>query len=489
MEPENKLIQQRLEKLNKIKELGINPYPYEFNQKQHADEILAEYSKLKKEEQTKNKVSIAGRIVTLRPMGKAAFAHLQDESGKIQFYIREDAIGKKQFELFKLLDIGDIIGIIGTVFRTKMGEISIKVKSLELLTKSLHPLPEKWHGLKDTEIRYRQRYLDLISNQEVIEVFKKRSAIIDEVRAYLKEKKFIEVDIPALQTVYGGAAAKPFVTHLNTFNMDVFLQISPELYLKRLIIGGMEKVFFMGKNFRNEDIDRTHNPEFTMIEFYESYVDYNKVMKNTEELISRTCKKINGKTKIKYGEKEIEFKMPFERLTMFEAIKKHAKLDVAKMSNEELKQKCIELKKETGSWDVMVNEIFEALVEEKLIQPTFIIDYPLTISPLTKVHRKDNRLVERFELFINGTEVANAYSELNDPKEQEVRFNLQEESKKAGNEEVYETDKDFVKAMMYGMPPCGGVGIGIDRLVMLLTNQHSIRDVIPFPFMKPEADK
>jgi len=488
MEMEEKLIQQRVDKLNSIKKLNVNPYPYTFKQTHHAEEILTKYEKLKKEEHTKDKVSIAGRIMTLRPMGKAAFGHLQDESGKIQFYIREDEVGKENYELFKLLDLGDIIGLQGTIFRTKMGEISIKVNKLDLLTKSLHPLPEKWHGLKDTEIRYRKRYLDLIANQDVIEVFKKRALVVDEIRSFLKEKGFLEAEIPTLQPVYGGAAAKPFKTHLNAFNVGVYLQISPELYLKRLIIGGIEKVFFMGKNFRNEDVDRTHNPEFTMVEWYEAYIDYNQLMKDAEELISKICKKINKTTKIKYNDKEIDFKPPFQKLTMIEAIKKYAKLDINKMSDEELKSKVKELDKEIGSRDVMINEIFEALVEDKLIQPTFILDYPLTISPLTKVHRENPKLVERFELFINGTEIANAYSELNDPIDQESRFDQQEKARKEGQEEVYETDKEFVTAMMYGMPPCGGIGIGVDRLVMLMTNQQSIRDVIPFPFMKPEND-
>jgi len=485
VQPEHRLIEERKRKLETIRSMGINPYPYSFEQKHHSDEILLKYSKLKTEEKTNDKVLMAGRITALRQMGKASFGHIQDSTGKMQFYIREDETGNKNYALFKLLDIGDIIGIKGTVFKTKTGEVSVRIKELELLSKALHPLPEKWHGLKDPEIRYRQRYLDLISNPEVSEVFKKRAVIIDEIRNFLKEDSFIEVDTPTLQPVYGGAEAKPFTTKLNALNMNVYLQISPELYLKRLIIGGMEKVFFIGKNFRNEGVDRTHNPEFTMMECYESYADYNKVMQRVENMISSICKKVNGAAKIKYGNIEIDFKAPWKRMTMFEAIKKYAHLDVEKMSEIELKKKVRELGLEMGSKDEMINSIFEELVEKHLIQPTFITDYPITICPLTKVHRKNKNLVERFEAFVNGTEIANAYSELNDPVEQEKRFSIQEEKRKEGKEEAHPKDKDFVEAMHYGMPPCGGVGIGIDRLIMFLTNQHSIRDVIPFPFMKP----
>lgn len=485
IQPEHRLIEERKKKLETIRSMGINPYPYTFDQKHHSDEILLKYSKIKAEEKTNDKVSIAGRITSLRQMGKASFGHIQDSAGKIQFYIKEDEVGNENYRLFKLLDMGDIVGIKGTVFKTKTGEVSVWVKNIELLSKSLHPMPEKWHGLKDPEIRYRQRYLDLISNYEVAEVFKKRAIIIDEMRSFLKEERFIEVDTPTLQPVYGGAEAKPFTTRLNALNMNVYLQISPELYLKRLVIGGMEKVFFIGKNFRNEGVDRTHNPEFTMMECYEAYADYNKVMQRVENMISQICRKVNGSTKVKYGDAEIDFKTPWKKMTMFEAIKKYAGLDVEKMSEESLKKKIRELNLETGSKDEMINSIFEELVEKNLVQPAFITDYPLTICPLTKVHRKNPKLVERFEAFVNGTELANAYSELNDPVEQDKRFSMQEEKRKEGKEEAHPKDMDFVEAMYYGMPPCGGVGIGIDRLVMFLTNQHSIRDVIPFPFMKP----
>jgi len=485
VQPEHRLIEERKRKLETIRSMGINPYPYSFEQKHHSDEILLKYSKLKTEEKTNDKVLMAGRISSLRQMGKASFGHIQDSAGKIQFYIREDETGDKNYALFNLLDIGDIIGIKGTVFKTKTGEVSVWIKELELLSKALHPMPEKWHGLKDPEIRYRQRYLDLISNPEVAEVFKKRAIIVDEMRNFLKEDGFIEVDTPTLQPVYGGAEAKPFTTRLNALNMNVYLQISPELYLKRLIIGGMEKVFFIGKNFRNEGVDRTHNPEFTMMECYESYADYNKVMQRVENMILSICKKVNGAAKVKYGDIEIDFKTPWKRMTMFEAIKKYASLDVEKMLEAELKKKIRELGLEIGSKDEMINNIFEELVEKHLIQPTFITDYPMTICPLTKVHRKNQNLVERFEAFVNGIEIANAYSELNDPVEQEKRFSIQEEKRKEGKEEAHPKDSDFVEAMYYGMPPCGGVGIGVDRLVMFLTNQHSIRDVIPFPFMKP----
>ena len=489
MESDNKLKIQRIENLNNLKSLKVNPYPYTFNQTHHASEILKKYEKLANEEKTKDKVSVAGRIMTLRMMGKAAFGHLQDDSGKIQFYIREDNVGGKIYSIFKNFDLGDIAGVSGIVFRTKTGEVSVWVENIELLSKSLLPLPEKFHGLKDTEIRYRQRYLDMVMNPEVKRVFEKRATIVREMRSFLDSRGFIEVEIPVLQPVYGGAAARPFITHVNSLNRDFYLQISPELYLKRLIIGGMEKVYFLGKNFRNEDIDRTHNPEFSMMECYEAYVDYNTVMKLTEDMIEHICKKVNGTTKIKYNNNIIDFKAPWTRITMFEAIKKFAKLDVEKMSDTELKSEIHKAKLEAGSRDEMINELFEHYAESKLIQPTFITDYPLTICPLTKVHRKNPKLVERFEAFVNGTELANAYSELNDPIEQDVRFSMQEKNREEGDEEAHPIDKDFVTAMEYGMPPCGGLGIGVDRLVIFLTAQESIRDVIPFPLMKTFEDK
>ena len=484
MDETNQLRLQRIEKLERINSMGINPYPYKYEQKNHASEILEKYQKLKNEEKTKNEVNIAGRIMTLRQMGKASFGHLQDESGKIQFYIKEDEVGKKQYTLFENLDLGDIIGIGGTVFRTKKGEVSIWVKKIEILTKSLLPLPEKYHGLKDTEIKYRQRYLDMIMNPETIEVFKKKSLLIEEMRSFLRTAGFMEVEIPILQPIYGGAAARPFTTHVHALKTDYYLQISPELYLKRMIIGGIEKVFFIGKNFRNEDIDRTHNPEFTMMECYESYSDYNDIMKLTETMVEHLCKKLNKTTKIKFEDKVLDFKTPWKRLTMFQAIKEYGKLDVEKMSYEEILDEVRKRNMESGSKDEMINGLFEKLAEPNLTQPTFIIDYPLTICPLTKVHRKNPKLVERFEAFVNGTELANAYSELNDPIEQEKRFKMQQENKEKGDEEFHPMDEDFVRAMEYGMPPCGGLGIGVDRLAMLLTNQSSIRDVIPFPFMK-----
>ena len=486
MGSDNRLKNQRTEKLNNIISLKVNPYPYSFNQTHHALEILEKYKKLSNEKKTKDKVSIAGRIMTLRMMGKAAFGHLQDDSGKIQFYIREDIVGEKSYAIFKNFDLGDIAGINGVIFRTKMGEISVWVENIELLGKSLLPMPEKFHGLKDVEIRYRQRYLDMIMNPEVKSVFRKRAEIIREMRNFLDTRGFVESEIPVLQPVYGGAAAKPFITHINTLKRDFYLQISPELYLKRLIIGGMEKVYFLGKNFRNEDIDRTHNPEFTMMECYQMYVDYNDIMKLTEEMIENICNKVNKTTKIKYENNIIDFKIPWKRMTMFEAIKKYSKLNVEKMSDDDLKTEIRKVNLMSSSRDEMINELFEYYAEPQLIQPTFITDYPLTICPLTKVHRKNPKLVERFEAFVNGTELANAYSELNDPIEQNARFKIQEKKKTEGNEEAHPLDNDFVTAMEYGMPPCGGLGIGVDRLVIFLTEQESIRDVIPFPLMKNE---
>jgi len=484
---EAELINERLKKLEEIKKLGINPYPYSFDVRNHAAELQEKYSKLKKEEQTKERAAAAGRIMALRPMGKAGFGNVEDATGRIQFYIREDEVGKENYKLFKLLDIGDIIGIEGTVFKTKTGELSLWVKKITLLTKSLRPLPEKWHGLKDVETRYRQRYVDLIMNKDVKDTFALRAKIINAMREFLDSKGFLEVETPTLQTVYGGANAKPFLTFHNELKQNMFLSISPELYLKRCIVGGMERVYTICKNFRNESIDTRHNPEFTSMECYQAYADYNDMMKLTEEMVEFICKKVLGTTKVKYGDAVLDFKAPWKRMRMKDAIKKYYMLDVDKMTDAELREKIRDLKVESGNTrDEMINAIFEDQVEKNLIQPTFITDYPKEICPLTKVHREDSKLVERFEGFASSMELANAYSELNDPKDQEARLRKQEEARKKGNEEANPMDADFVRALEYGMPPTGGLGIGIDRMVMLLTNSVSIRDVILFPMMKVE---
>lgn len=480
---EEELVKERLKKLEEIKKLGINPYPYSFDAKNHIADIKADFSKLKNEEKSRANVSIAGRVRAVRNMGRAAFGDIEDLTGKLQFYIKEDE-DKKQYKMFRLLDLGDFIGIEGIPFKTRTGELSVWIKKLAFLAKAVHPLPEKWHGLKDPEIRYRQRYLDLIINQDVKKRFMQRTEIVSYMREFLDNKGFIEVETPLLQPIYGGANAKPFKTHLNALSMDMFLSISPELYLKRLIIGGFEKVYTICKNFRNEGIDRDHNPEFTMMECYHSYADYNDMMKLTEEMIELIAKKLHGKTKVNFQGKIIDFKTPWQRMTMAEAIKKIMHLDVKKMSDAELKKKCHELKLESGSRDIMINAIFEEGCEKHLIQPTFITDYPKEICPLTKTHRKDPLLVERFEGFVNGIELANAYSELNDPKEQFERLKKQEELRKKGDEEANPMDNDFVEAINIGMPPTGGLGIGVDRLVMFLTDAPSIREIIFFPMMK-----
>jgi len=475
MAREDEIIKERLRKIQAFKEKGINPYPYNFDKKDTASDLQEKYKKLGNEKFGKKAV-VAGRIMAIRSFGKLAFMKLQDSSGEIQLVFIPKKGDKKSEnkvkETSKLVDIGDIVGVEGKIFRTKRGELSIMSEEVKMLSKSIKPLPEKWHGLKDKEERYRKRYLDLIMNPKVREVFETRAKIIDEIRDFMKKRDFLEVETPNLQPLYGGAEARPFVTNLYALDIKIFLSISPELYLKRLITGGFEKVFTICKNFRNEGIDRLHNPEFTMIELYQSYADYKDMMELTENLISSLVKKLYGKTKIEYNGKMIDFKVPFKRLKMLDAVKKTG------ANPERLK---------VGK----INEIFEEKVEKTLIQPTFIIDYPKEICPLTKEHRKNNKLVERFELFVDGGELANAYSELNDPIEQEKRLNQQVKDRKKAKDydahfEANVIDKDFVESMSYGMPPLGGVGIGIDRLIMLLTNSPSIRDVILFPFMKPE---
>lgn len=492
MTTEDNLITQRLKKLEEIRKLKIDPYPYSYNKTHNAEEILNKFSEIKKEEKTNVKVSMAGRLMTIRKMGKASFADLQDSTAKIQLYIREDEVGNNQYELFNNLDLGDIIGIEGTVFRTKMGEISIWAKKLELLAKSLKPLPEKWHGLKDIEIRYRQRYIDMISNSVVRDTFIKRFEIIKVVREFLDNKGFIEVEIPTLQPQYGGANAKPFKTHINAWDINLYLSISPELYLKRLIVGGYEKVYTLCKNFRNEDADTTHNPEFTMMECYQAYVDYNNMMELTEDLYAHVANKVFGTTKINYQGREIDLKKPWKRITMFEAIKIYGKIDVAELSDKELYEKAKRLNLEinkTTPRGLIIQQLFEKLVEPQLIQPIFITDHPKETTPLCKLKRGNKDLIERFEPFINGWEIGNAYSELNDPILQKELLREQGEEGRGGNEEHHPMDEDFINALEIGMPPTGGLGLGIDRMIMLFTNSASIRDVILFPTMKPQTDK
>lgn len=489
---ENDQVLQRKQKLKNLFERGVEPYPYSFNKKNNAKELLEKHEKLKKEGKTKDKVSLAGRIMTLRVMGKAGFAHIQDETGKIQIYVREDKINKDDYKTFSKSDLGDIIGVEGSVFRTKLGELSIWVTKFKLLSKSLLPLPEKWHGLKDKEIRYRRRELDILTNPEVMEVFRKRSSIIKAIKEYLDSKGFLEVEIPTLQPVYGGAEARPFITHLKELDMQVYLSISPELYLKRLIVGGYEKVYTLCKNFRNEGIDRTHNPEFTAMECYQAYADYEDMMKLTEELYSFVAKKVFGTTKINYQGKTFDLKTPWKRLSVKDGLKKYAEINVDKLDDKAIKAL---VKKHNIQHEGELTKgraillLFEELVESKLDGPVFIIDYPKEASPLCKAKRGDPEFIEKFEPYINGWEMGNAYSELNNPEIQKNLLMEQVRQLKAGNAEAHPFDEDFVKAIETGMPPTGGLGLGIDRMIMLLTNSESIRDVILFPFMKTFAEQ
>lgn len=478
------LMEERRKKLEALRCLGINPYPYCYEQTHHAAAILADFDKLSKQ---KAAVRAAGRIMSIRRMGKASFAHIEDRTGKVQLYLNNDTL-KKSYELLKLLDIGDFIGAAGTLFRTKTGEVTIEVKELTVLSKSLRPLPEKWHGLKDTEIRYRQRAVDLVMNPDVREVFKMRSRIISGMRAFLDAAGFLEVETPTLQTMYGGAAARPFTTHHNALDIDLYLRISNELYLKRLIVGGFEKVYEFVKDFRNEGIDRTHNPEFTMMECYWAYADYNDVMKLVEDMMSTIALDIFGTTKLTFQGKAIDLTPPWKRLPMAAAVKKYAGFDVTTMSDEELfaevRRLGVELEEQKRG--LAIAALFGELVEEKLVGPVFITDYPRETCPLAKTHRKDPALIERFEPYVAGWEMGNAYSELNDPILQRTLLEAQAKSLAAGHEESHPMDEDYCRALEVGMPPTGGLGLGIDRWVMLFTDQPSIRDVIFFPTMRPQ---
>lgn len=493
MPTEKELIQERLKKLEEIRKLGINPYPYKYEYSARAEEINSKYAGLKKEEHTPDKVKVAGRLMALRRMGKATFAHVMDETGKIQLYFQIDNMGKDEYKFLKLLDIGDWIGAEGTIFKTKTGEVTVKVKKAELLSKSIKPLPEKWHGLKDKEARYRHRYLDLIMNPEIKQVFINRTKIIDTIRDVLNRKGFLEVDTPVLQPIYGGAAARPFKAHLNELDMPVYLRISDELYLKRLIVGGFEKVYEFSKDFRNEGIDRTHNPEFTQIEIYQAYADFTDMKELVQDLYVAAAMAIHGKTKFKFGEHELDVKKPWQEYTMVEALKKFADIDIESLDKEDVLDLAdsygIEMPQRTKGW--AINGLFEELVEDKLIQPTLITHHPVETTPLCKHcrHHPESHYIERFEPFIAGMEIANAYSELNDPILQRKYLEEQAKELKEGSDESHPMDEDFIQAIEYAMPPTGGIGIGIDRMCMIILNQQSIRDVLFFPFMKPEHEE
>src|SRR3989344_2230239 len=487
------LDENKLRKLEEIKTAEIDPYPYNFDQTHQAREINEKYAKLKNEQHTRDHASVAGRIILKRVMGKASFFQIQDQSGKLQIYLTQDDLGEKQYHLFaKKTDTGDIIGVKGTIFKTRMGEVTVKASAIQFLAKSLIIMPEKFHGLKDEELRYRQRYVDLIVNPEVKDVFIKKAKIYRAIREFLHHRGFIEVQTPILQTEYGGANARPFLTKINAWDMKMYLRIAYELHLKRLIVGGFEKIFDLSSCFRNEDADRTHNPEFAMMEIQWAYADYNNAMKLTEELWEYVAKKVLGTTIIEYAGKKINLKAPWKRLTMKEALKVHANIDVDALSEEDLVNICrnynVEIEGDVNR-GIMIFSLFEELCEDKLIQPTHIIDHPRESCPLAKTHRDNPELIERVEPFINGWEVGNSYSELTDPILQRKLLEEQAAKGRGGDEEAHPMDEDYINALEVGLPPNCGIGIGVDRMVMLLTAQDSIRDVILFPTMKPIVEE
>jgi len=488
---ENELIRGRRLKLEALFKCGINPYATTFKPTDLAAELSARYQESPKEASfLEENVSLTGRIVSFRHHGKASFAHIRDRSGCIQIYIREDEVGEEAYDLLKKLDVGDFIGVTGRVFRTKTGELTVRVKQLSPLAKALRPLPEKWHGLADVELRYRRRYLDFIANPEMAEAFRMRSRLVTSLRRFFDKQGFLEVETPIMQPIPGGAAARPFVTYHNALNLSLYLRVAPELHLKRLVVGGLERVYELGRNFRNEGISSQHNPEFTMLEFYQAYADYHDLMALTEELFLYLAQEVLGSEELTYQGRKIPLRPPWPRISLLQALTALGGLPSMDLETEEgarrlAREQGIPLKEGWG-WGKILMELFEAFVQEKLVQPTFVLDLPVELSPLAKAKDGDHRLAQRFELFIAGTEVANAYSELNDPEEQRKRFEEQLKLRQQGDEEAQPMDEDFIQALEYGMPPTAGEGIGIDRLVMLFTNTPSIRDVILFPLLRPE---
>ncbi len=485
---EDKQFELRKSKLEELRALGIDPYANGFTPEHNAGDLLSSHASKSPEEleQIEGLFSLAGRIVSKRDFGKSAFFHLSDRTGRIQGFIQKNSIDEKTFTLFrKLLDVGDFAGVRGELFKTRTGELTLRVRELFFLTKALRPLPEKWHGLQDVETRYRQRYLDLIANQRTREIFKTRSKVINLVRRFLDERDFLEVETPVLHPIAGGATAKPFVTHHNALDMDLYLRIAPELYLKRLVVGGLDRVYELGRTFRNEGVSTKHNPEFTMIEFYQAYATYEDLMDLIEELVGYVVENTVGDMLVEYEDKKIDFKRPWKRINIYQALQEKfgseiteddqflfAKADSMGISHNGIKGKAL-------------TEIFETLFEDTLVNPTFVYGFPLDVSPLARKNDDDPEVVDRFELYIYGREIANAFSELNDPIDQKKRFTDQVEMKKKGEDEYHEMDSDYVSALEYGMPPTAGAGIGIDRLVMLLTNSSSIREVIFFPHLRP----
>lgn len=481
----------RRDKLEELQSKGKDPFDVYKVERTHTSQgVKDNYDELEGKD-----VTVAGRIMSKRGQGKVVFSDIQDRDGKIQLFLKIDVVGEDNLKEYKTYDIGDIVAVTGEVFKTRTEEITVKVKKFELVCKSLKPLPEKWHGLKDPDLRYRQREVDIITNPEVKDTFIKRSQIISAIREFLDNKGFLEVETPILGAIAGGAAARPFITHHNTLNIDMYLRIATELYLKRLIVAGFERVYEMGRNFRNEGMDIRHNPEFTCIELYEAYSDYNDMMEITENLVAYVCEKVNGTTKVNYQGTEIDFKPPWRRITMVDAVKEYAEIDFNQIKTDEeaqaiAKEKNLEFPKplNTVTKGEVLNAFYEEFGEENMIQPTFVIDYPVEISPLTKKKRGNEMFTERFEGFVFGREICNAYSELNDPIVQRQRFEQQAKSRELGDDEAYVIDEEFMSALETGMPPTGGLGMGIDRLIMFLTDSASIRDVLLFPTMKPQTN-
>ena len=475
----------RLNKLDTYREQNIEPFAYGYDRSHHIADALALVEGLGAGEKSDHTVQICGRIKAKRGHGKAIFANVSDASGSVQLYASVNDL--PSFSQFEMLDVGDIVGVTGSLFCTRRGEITINVDSFELLTKSLHPLPEKYHGLQDKEARYRRRYVDLIANPDVMEVFKKRSSVIHDIRNFLADQSFMEVETPVLHHIYGGASARPFTTHHNELKQNLYLRIALELHLKRLIVGGFEKIFEIGRVFRNEGVSFKHNPEYTLLELYQAYADYSDMMALTEQLMNHLVVSTYGSETIEYQGQSLDFSLPFKRVTMRDAILEHSGLDIDTASNDDmlalLKTKGLEFGSDAPKGE-LINEVYDAFVENHLIQPTFIVDYPLETSPLAKKNRNNPAYVERFELIINKMEIANAFTELNDPIDQKERLEAQQKAREAGFEEAHQMDDDFIEALSYGMPPTGGLGIGIDRVVMLLTNAASIRDVLFFPHLK-----
>lgn len=488
----NDQIEVRREKMQQLIDLGIDPFGEKFERTAYTDRLKADWEQFSKEElaekEDESGTVIAGRLMTKRGKGKAGFAHIQDINGQIQIYVRKDQIGEEAFDIWNQADLGDIVGIKGVMFKTNTGELSVKAKEFTSLAKALRPLPDKYHGLKDVEERYRKRYLDLITSEDSKGTFIKRSLIIQEMRNYLNQRGFLEVETPMMHTIAGGAQARPFVTHHNALDMELFMRIAIELHLKRLIVGGLEKVYEIGRVFRNEGISTRHNPEFTMIELYEAFADFHDIMDLTEEMIAHIADHVTGSMVVEYDGEQIDLTPKWKRVHMVDAVKEKTGVDFYEVKSDE---EAHALAKEHGiavqstmAYGHILNEFFEQKVEETLIQPTFVFGHPIEISPLAKQNPEDSRFTDRFELFIVGREHANAFTELNDPIDQRKRFEAQVAEKEAGNDEAHEMDEDFLEALEYGMPPTGGLGIGIDRLVMLLTDSASIRDVLLFPYMR-----